>query len=410
MEYDLLKKIDEFVKEKGISTTETYISTRRLPRFLVEAAIRELSKNGTEYRIDDTCVIAYDKNGYISLILTFNNGKTSLLITDTTENLSFENPNFKFTKIRSQNLFKKARRIEWVERRVHASFNQLYGKYIKKYETSITETDNEKEAEKRKVRLVKKKNEFKNVLRDQIEFLLESGEVEPDFEKESSLTQELQRFENAAKQYIEYINNEYIESKKTKDKSNIVYFEPEEPEGLSRRSGEASGSLYVGEQERKNVVLASNFRDDVITELEPIMTKIAIPNVITGTYVSSYVSEEDQIDKMYTCSLIALGNNEYKLIMEPFNGMKYTRVAYFTYDGEMTDEVFTAIIKKYISLNQYHVLSSPSMIQISHTSRDAYMNAIWYSVLKDKKLSCHKYFMDKVDSMTPEVIEKVPTL
>ena len=96
--------------------------------------------------------------------------------------------------------------------------------------------------------------------------------------------------------------------------------------------------------------------------------------------------------------------------MEPFNGIKYTKVANFIYRGEITDDVLISIIRKFVSLNTEHILQSDSIIRIGHTSPETYYNEIRYAILGDKKIDCYAHFMDKVDNMTPEIIEKEKTL
>lgn len=407
MSYPLLENIDKFVKENGISTNEVYISSKRLPLALIEAATKEISKNGARYKLDDTCIITYDNEGHLALVLTFNDGKTNLLITDTNENLTFPNPNFKFTRIRSANILAKAKRLDWINRKVYESFGKLYSKYLKKYEDSIKEAPNETEKRKREDRLLKKRNEFRSILHDQIECMLVDEGVSVDYDKSSAFNKELERFESVVEQYIAYINKEYIESKKKKVNNDIVYYTPEEGDGLPRRSGEVI--TPEEEQERKNIVLPSDFRDSVIEELHPIVTKVAVPAVETRTYGSSE-SITDTADRLYTCSLIRVGEDEYKLIMEPFNGTKYTRIAYIKTSAEITDEMVNTFIKRYLSMNSEHVLATPSMIRIGHTTDEAYMNSVWYAILRDKRIKCRKYFMEKVDSLVPEVFEKQPTL
>ncbi len=410
MFYPLLENIDKYVKENGIATKDIYISIKRLPTSLMEAASKELERFGRNFTIDDTCVLTYDDNGNLCLVLSYNNMKTNLLITNATEDLSFPNPGFKFTKVRCFNIFREAQRMEWINRKVFSSHKELYNKYLKKYEDAIEKASNTEERNKLLYEFYNKKKELRSILRDQIEFLFNSNSIAVNLNEESILNKELERFENVAKQYIKYINDEYIESKKKQHNNDIVYFTPEEKEYIPR-SGESSSKLYLGEpQERKNVVLASDYRDEVIDLLNPIMTKIAIPSVKTGVYVSPYVDDGLDVDSMYTCSLIEVGNNEYKLIIEPFNGMKYTKVAYFTTEDEMTSDLFDEIIKKYISLNEKHVSESKAIIRIGHTTRETYENEIWYSITKDKKLKCHKYFTDKVDSMIPDEIKKEKTL
>ncbi len=406
MSYPLLENIDRYVKENGIATQEVYVSSKRLPRVLIEAATRELSKNGIEYKLDDTFIVSYDNNGHLSLVLTFNGGKTNLVITDTQENLVFPNTNFRFTKLKSEKIFSKAKKIEWVDKKVYLTYDELYKKYLKKYEDSIEEVEDEKEKERRKRVLFKKKNTFKELLSDQLELLLDSNNLDVDLDKNSLFDKQLQELENVVEQYIAYINKETIERAKEKANSDIVFFVPEEPEGNIRRSG--APRKNVEEYERKNNVLSSEYRDEVINTLNPIMTKVAMSKVKVKIYGEEEL--EDDFDSIYTCNLIGLGNNEYKLIMEPFNGMRYTKVAYFIYDGEITDEILCDIIKKYVSLNTEHVLESNNMVRIGHTTPDAFLNSVLYAVLRDKRLKCRKYFTDKVDGLVPEVIEKQKTL
>ena len=137
MNYPLLENIDKYVRENGIGTQEVYVSTKRLPRALIEAATKEISKDGIEYKIDDLFIVTYDNNGNLALVLTFNNSKTNLLITDTLENLDFPNKNFKFTRIKSNKIFSKAKRIEWIEKKIYLSYEKLYDSYLKKYEDYI---------------------------------------------------------------------------------------------------------------------------------------------------------------------------------------------------------------------------------------------------------------------------------
>ena len=408
MYYPLLENLDNFIRENGIATKEVYISTKRLPHTLIEAAAKELSKNGRDYSIDDTCVLSYDNGGHICLVLTFNNMKTNLLITDAIDNLRFPNPNFKFTKVRSSNIFRKAQRIEWIDRKVYASYHELYNKYVKAYEDYANEATTEKERITRETRLLKKKREFRNLLKDQIEFLFESNSITADYGSSTTFNQELKKFENTAIQYISYLNNEYKESKK-KNVSSVVYFTPEENIPSERRSG-APSSIYIGEHERKNAVLAANYRDQIVESLNPIMTKVAISDTQVGTINDTKLSNGDDLDSMYTCSILLIGQDEYKLVMEPFNGTRYTKVAYFTYHGVLDNDIIDDIIKKYISMNNKHILESNSIIRIGHTTDEAYTNSLLYAITKNKELNCRKYFIDKVDNLIPEEIEKVKTL
>ncbi len=406
MSYPLLKNIDKYVKENGIATQEVYVSTNRLPVALKEAAIRELSKTGIEYKLDNLFIVSYDNNGNLSLILTFNDAKTNLLITDTPENLVFPNASFKYTRIKSDRLFRKAQQIEWVNKKEYLLYERLYDKYMRKYEEYLEKAVTEEEKENRKQLVFRKKNEFKSLLRDQLELL--SGGKEPDIDLDSKtlFNKQLQSLESVVEQYMSYINNETIEREKEESHSEVVYFTPEEPEGSIRRNGSPIGKVLL--KERKNRVMGANYRFQIIKELEPILNKVAIPSVKVKVYGES--EYEDDIDNMYKCSLFSLGDDEYKLVMEPFNGIKYTKVAYFVYRGELTDEVLNNIIRKYVSLNTEHVRQLTNLVRIGHTSPETYYNELRYAILGDKKLNCYYYFMDKVDKMTPEVIEKEKTL
>ena len=251
------------------------------------------------------------------------------------------------------------------------------------------------------------KHILKNILKDQIELLLNSDEMNIDFNYNSIFDSQLEKLENVIEQYISYINNETIKRNQEQSQSDIVYFVPEETDGNVRRNG-APKEVHPEEHERKNNVMATDYRDSVINGLKPIKTKIAMSSVKVKTYDGEEFEED--IDSIYTCSLVSLGNNEYKLIMEPFNGIRYTKIAYFVFEGEMTDEELNDIIKKYVSLNTEHILNSNNIIRIGHTSTNAFMNSVWYAVLKDNRLKCRKYFIEKVNNMVPEVIERQKNL
>ena len=113
---------------------------------------------------------------------------------------------------------------------------------------------------------------------------------------------------------------EYLIAKRRLTEEKNIYFTPEEPEGSIRRNGSPIGKVLL--KERKNRVMGANYRFQIIKELEPILNKVAIPSVKVKVYGES--EYEDDIDNMYKCSLFSLGDDEYKLVMEPFNGIKYT--------------------------------------------------------------------------------------
>ena len=406
MSYPLLRNVDRYVKENGIAAQEVYVSTNRLPVALKEAAIRELSKTGIEYKLDNLFIVSYDNNGNLSLILTFNDAKTNLLITDTPENLVFPNAGFRYTRIKSDKIFRKAQQIEWVNKKEYLSYEKLYDKYMKKYEEYLAKATTEEDRENRKQLVFRKKNEFKSLLRDQLELLSGGKEPEIDLDNKTLFNKQLKSLESVIEQYISYINKETIERVKEESQSEVVYFTPEEPEGNIRRNGKPIGKALV--KDRKNYVIAANYRFYILNELEPIFSKVAIPSVKTKVYGEN--DYEDDVDNMYSCSLFSLGNDEYKLVMEPFNGIKYTKVANFIYRGEITDDVLISIIRKFVSLNTEHILQSDSIIRIGHTSPETYYNEIRYAILGDKKIDCYAHFMDKVDNMSPEIIEKEKTL
>ena len=45
--YPLLENINKYVEENGIIKSAIYVNAKRLPKYLVEVAAKELSKTGT---------------------------------------------------------------------------------------------------------------------------------------------------------------------------------------------------------------------------------------------------------------------------------------------------------------------------------------------------------------------------
>jgi hypothetical protein len=121
----------------------------------------------------------------------------------------------------------------------------------------------------------------------------------------SSVDHELEMFEDAAKQYITYLNNEYLEQMK----SEVISFERAHigyPKGVASKGEDNTG------KERKNSVLPFDFRNEVINVLKPREIIRAQEND----------SENSKFDNSYYCYLINVSDNEYEIIIEPFNGTK----------------------------------------------------------------------------------------
>ena len=171
--YPLLENINKFVEENGISKSFVYVSSKRLPKYIVEVAVQELSKTGDACMIDDTCILSYDKKGHLTLILTFNEGSKRLVITDTKDLIEFPDKNFKYSRMRSDTIYKKAKRLEYIDFVINESYDSLYEKYIKKYVNKVKLSKDAKDRENAIKLLNFKNREIKSILRDEINLLIQ---------------------------------------------------------------------------------------------------------------------------------------------------------------------------------------------------------------------------------------------
>ena len=393
--YPLLSNINKYVEENGIIKSAIYINAKRLPKYIVQVAVNELSKTGDACMIDDTCILAYDKEGKLSLILTFNDGTKRLVITDSKEPLHFPDKNFKFSKMRSDTVYKKAKKLEYIDFIVNSSFDDIYSKYIMKYRNKIAQSTT-KEGRDKAIKMYNyKTREVKSILRDEINILIDNGHIKEFKTMVSSVDHELSLFEEAAKQYISYLNNEHLNIMK----NECIYFDKDKTHNTKVKSH--SGQVH--NDGRKNSILPFEFREEAIKVLKPTMIVKGQENVVDDKVISAS-------DVVYYSYLVDLGNNEYKLIIEPFNGTKYTKVAYFTYDGEMSYDKFKEIVTDYLTMSEKEVIDSKSMIRLGHTSDENYLASVWYTVTRDNELKVNPNIIEKVNKLVPDTYEKAKTL
>jgi len=367
MNYSFLKDIDKYIKENNLLQAGMYFSTRRLPYFYRQAIIEEMAKSNPDYKLDDQCQFVYDNNGNLVLLLTFNNMKTSLVITDSYgEFLEFPNSDFKFTKIKAETIYNKACYFELRNRKW-----KFFLEKIKEKDPSI----NDKSARQFAFELTE----------DYIKDVSENGSI-VNFARPN---EQLQSMASAVKYYANYLNELYLENQEyEKNQQKVIYFEQDEPEKDGPRRQKGQGNKI----ERKNEIIPSDERLDILQKLGP---------------VYAIEAENKNNADRYFCLLYVVGNGEYKMVAEPKSGERYTKVIHFKpEEGMPVSSILENAILKYLSLSEKDFAQSSSTIRINHTSFDSFRSAISYAITLDSsEYKPAPYVKINAQTTDPDILE-----
>lgn len=363
MDYSLLEDIDNFVKEKGIYQSGICLSKNIFPPSLRKAMINEIAKSNGKMTLDDDIYITYDNSGHLALVATFSNQRSSLVVCDTTDNLDFPNDKFKFTKVKSSTIFEKAAKVDFRNQLAKELFEAKKEEFVGYPKEKVKEI------------IEKELKGIEKVLGDKFNYF-----------KYSTIGNELKYIGNLSKSYCDNLNKIYLDSIKPKV---IIYTQNESD--VIRTNSKVSNSLGTT-NERKNVVIPYIERQRVLNELNPMMS-ISCENSKTG-----------EID--FECYLYRDGTDKYKMIAEPYNGIRYTKIFSFVTDGHITEKDFEKIIQKYLYISESDILDVNYAVRLSHTSVESYKNAVNYSITRDnEKYKINQYSKDKIDNLSADSIE-----
>lgn len=384
MEYSLIEDVDNYIKENGLIEDTLYFSINRLPNYIRKVLIEEGSKSSIKSKIDPFVIYYYDKNKEPAIIVTFNEGKSSLLITNSKEHYEFHNEDFKFTKIKEKTIYQKSALKEVrnnigkkIELNTEALFDSVDSELIRKHTLSTL---------------------------DIIENELLKGDKVFDY---SNIEKDLRGLSDHIKAYALEMDRRYKEEvdyneimdyldeqerQKNEEENKIITFYKDDSSTAihSINNSNASRSYNISSTERANDIMNIYDREKLLIKFFPLYRNWAKCNN----------NEED-----YACYLYPLGINEYELILEPVNGEKYTKLIRFNTDDRVSKMDFNKIAEKYLTLSEDELLHSGFCARIAHTSKEVYDNSISYALTFDDNYQISQYLKLNIDSLVPDYIK-----
>ena len=363
--FSFLKEIDKYLKENKIPLRRVEFSYTYLPEYINQAILNEMRKVTKHFELGvPTYELVYDNNHNLCLLVKDINGENSTIFAYNEEKISF---NHKIIKRNESDLIKKACALKYFEER-RQKIRQIIETNYRSYPTI--------EKNKCEYRLMQdliekhchKNRAFYNIIVDKIDY-------------ETPLIDSVEKITS----YIDYLydisTNKKEELSKQTITNGISYREPEKD--LTFRK--TPTYTYGPSKERINDIIATDVRFNVL-ESFPYLHR---------NYAYNYFNKEIN----YMAYMYHTGEFKYIIIMEPYNGTKYTKIVGINDYEEMTKEKFNTYVKYYLELSKYKSINDDQIVRISHTSLIQYEKKIKYAIAYLDSELCSKYYKEKIKKL-----------
>lgn len=369
--YSMLREIDKYIKENGIPFNGVVFSYKYFDPYLDQAITNKI-RNICGDHFNTGCLkytLKYDEDGNLCLIATSDNGKSTLIIYDrkSTDRVSFPG---KYYACSEKEIVEEAAMLKYLEKDRLLIRNRIYEMY-----PDISLTDRVKLEYKLMNDLVY--SMFKD-FRSKGEHILSKVHYRDLYVIDT----------HNIIDYLEYLNDRYqIELKEEKEKEEehkrmdgVCYSEP--LCDMVPRKNTDSVTYSVGSREKVNPIISFDDRYHTLEKYPYVYREYA------------YTTDRKEIT--YMNYLYNIGVNKYLLVMEPYNGTKYTKMAIFESEKEITRERFVELIKYYLQLSYADGLEEKTLIRSNHTTIDTYNKIIDYAIVGANNGLSNEYFMGKV--------------
>ena len=367
MNSTFLQELERYFKENNLIIPALYVSRKRLPAFFRKAIDNYLAYNTPNARPDDYVEFGFDSNGNFVMIATYNMNKNRIVIhNDRKDIIKFEDPNYRYAAVDINHIISGACKIGYNYKLVNDIKAKLEGL-----------DDHQKAYYARAIRDMLMGEEYGLY-----------GSINPQI-----IEEELSASLPIIEAYASYINDEYLHSKE-EHKEQVVYYESNEI-FHEKKGRPVSKSPQV---ERKNEIIPIEDRLSVLASFGPLDQIEAI-----------CTSNEDH----YYCFLYPTGLNEYRMIAEPVNGNRQTRVFSFVAEGIDKSQLLSYAVTKYLPLTHEETLYSNFAIRSNHTTMPSFKNTIGFIItLDDKSYKTGPYIKDSLLLSSPDklTIEENQTL
>ena len=352
--FSILNEIKEYINKKGIPFNDISISYSYFPTYFNQAILNHLRKlTGARYDMGPSeYTLSFDKNGNIYLMIHDTTGKVNLCVTDTYLDID---DNIRFTSISEMELVKEALALESLDDE----------------RSMIREMINTNYSNLNNIEKVKLENNIINALASKNT----SEEV-------TSYQRELVNSCNSIISYINYLNDYYMEDLRLEEEENkmqgIMYTEPDKDFNGKRKGGTPSPLI----KERNNPIIPANDRISILNNYRYIYRDFA------------YTSSNREIE--YLNYLYKIDTDKFLLVMEPYNGTKFTKMVIINTDKYISKEDFDRLVRYYLELSNRDFDYAGSTVKINHTSLDSFANKVDYAIVGANDKISNPYFVERM--------------
>lgn len=349
--YSMLNEIDKYIKKNGIPFNRISFSYTYLPdyiNYVLLEKLRGIQDNSFIELGSSNYELAYDKNGIIYMKITSSINYNDNIVVAASDKIELD---FVSTVV------KESRVIE------EACLYKILSNYRKKVELELSKSNL---SPKNKIYVANKLLRIKK--NEKYNELLKKGESI--FDKVDYKTP-MQLSTKKIIDYISYLNEEYQETLIEKFNSDyddeILKIEYNEPVGIGQELCYTNIFSESNKYERTNPIISASSR---IQHLE------SFPYIYRGyAYNNSSNKEISYVSYLYN-----IGDNKYILIIEPYNGSKYTKIIVLD-KTDITKEEFKNNVRKYLEMNTLDYLDDESAIRTAHTTVSKFNETINYLLL-----------------------------
>ena len=363
--FSFLTEIDKYIKKNNIPLKRLEFSYTYLPDYINQAILNEMRKVTKHFEFGTPSYeLIYDNNHNLCLLVKDINGENTTIFANNEIKPSF---NYRTINRSEKDLIKNACALKYFEER-----RQKIRKLIEEKYSDYPKLEKNKCEYRLMQELIKKhcyKNQrFYDIITNKTDY-------------ETPLMDSVEKITS----YIDYLYDiskiKKIELPKKEVNNGICYHEPEK-ELTFRKSPVYT---FGPSRERINEVITTDLRFQVLESFPYLHRNYAYDN---------FNKEINYMAYMYH-----IGENKYIIIMEPYNGTKYTKIVGINDDKEMTKEKFNNYVKYYLELSKRKSLDDDKIVRISHTSLSQYEKKIRYAIIYLDSELCSNYYKEKIKKL-----------
>ena len=369
--YSMLETIDRYIRDNNIPFNEIVIDYDKLDSYFDQAITDRLRKICGDYFHMGSLVytLKYDDNDHLCLIATANKGRNVYVIYNKNETQIVNLPG-KFYACSERAIVEDAAMLKYLEEQ-----RLFIRKAILRTNPNISVTD----------RVKVEHSVMEDLKHDTFSKLSNEGmniSTLVDYDSIFSLNAD------RINEYIKYTNDAYqAHLERIKEKNA----EEEKMHGISYTEPD------VVSVPRVNHVPYSPSREKV----NPIMSFASRNAILEGyPYIYreyAYVDDSDDITHM--AYLYLVGYNKYMLVLEPYNGVKYTQMIIFERSYEVTKEEFIKLVKYYLELSYADSLKDDKIVRTNHTTLDTFRSNLDFAINGISSKLYNAYYKKRVRNL-----------